>query len=88
MAKVPYVPFNSDIQAVFSAFGISISTATYNGVTGWDPTAYSNAIVEVKGIMDSYTGSQYSDEQIDEWFDLLESGYTICYWSTEKAIFD
>ena len=80
MAKIPFIPYDSELAEIFTACGITLDFATYGNQQGWDPTAFENAVNEAIDVI-------YSDdvvtEQEDGWLTLLYGDFTLLYWSTE-----
>ena len=80
--KIPYIPYDEELAAIFTACGCPLAPGTYGKNQGWDPTDFENAVNAAIDFI--YSDDNVTDEE-NGWLDLLYGDFTLFYWSVEGS---
>ena len=84
MAKVSYVPYDDTYATLFAFCGVSIDTADFGGVKGWDATVFASAVNAARDYLDAnYPEDEEAALAFEEYYNMLDN-YTVVYWSLEN----
>ena len=81
MARIAYVPYDETMAEIFSTCGITIQDYSFGEVQGWYDTDYSAA----RGAAWEWLIDNGTDQQWEDWEDLLTGDYNPWYWSTDSG---
>lgn len=83
MPKIPYIPYNEELAAIFEYAGLTIQAQDYGPNRGWDPTEFNAAIYAAQDYI--YDNEVDDEEEMDFINFLANYDYTLFYWSVEGS---